>query len=263
MTPLAHRIARELTLPLKRRTVGPEMLDLMSDLHCFDMAAVWPLVEQLAATISEDLLSFGGSQGQFMFLPARRTWIEYGKIVEGRPARFGLHLEETKSRRHCVVEFAAGAGDRVSFGAGEATQILPLVTSEGLGLTREMGAKAKEGGVSIAAEIMAALAIINTPRIVGRRQHMPHRGLERKLLAARGVQGRFPLNAWTEILLDVSPPHDASSERPAEAHLTGERALHFCRAHLRVRLGRLELVRSHWRGDASLGIKRSRYKVQA
>jgi hypothetical protein len=39
------------------------------------------------------------------------------------------------------------------------------------------------------------------------------------------------------------------------------RALHFVRAHLRLRLGRVELVRPHWRGDAQLGIKRPAYLV--
>jgi hypothetical protein len=39
------------------------------------------------------------------------------------------------------------------------------------------------------------------------------------------------------------------------------RALHFVRAHLRLRLGKIELVRPHWRGDAQLGIKRPAYLV--
>ncbi|GLK86659.1 hypothetical protein GCM10017653_47290 [Ancylobacter defluvii] len=110
--------------------------------------------------------------------------------------------------------------------------------------------------------LTAFLAFINTPRIIGRRQHMPHRSLERKLVAQRAVVGKFPLHAWTEIKLHVTPPEDLSDELSHEAHLTGERALHFCRAHLRIRLGKLEVVRGHWRGDAALGIRRSRYVLQ-
>lgn len=108
--------------------------------------------------------------------------------------------------------------------------------------------------------LLCLLAMINTPRIVGRRQHMPHRGLEKDLLRARPVVGKFPLHAWTEIKLEVSPPRIENSD-VHEAHLTGARALHFCRAHLRIRNGYLEIVRAHWRGDASLGIKQSRYSV--
>ena len=65
----------------------------------------------------------------------------------------------------------------------------------------------------------------------------------------------------TEIKLEITEPVDASHDPSMEAHYTGDRALHFCRAHLRIRLGKLEIVRSHWRGDASLGIKQSRYRL--
>ncbi|QPF81665.1 hypothetical protein IC762_17725 [Bradyrhizobium genosp. L] len=106
--------------------------------------------------------------------------------------------------------------------------------------------------------LVPLLAMINTPRIIGRCQHMPHAGLARDLRKRFGA-GRFPLRAWTEIQLKVTPPEQGEGE--AEAHLTGARALHFCRAHLRVRLGRLELVSSHWRGDPALGIKQSKYRL--
>jgi hypothetical protein len=75
--------------------------------------------------------------------------------------------------------------------------------------------------------------------------------------------GTFPLRAWTEIVLEVTPPSEAGALDPGEAHLTGRRALHFCRQHLRIRGGRLELVKAHWRGDAAIGIKQSRYRVAA
>lgn len=109
----------------------------------------------------------------------------------------------------------------------------------------------------------AALSVINTPRVIGRRQHMPHAGLQRKLAQARGMVGKFPLHAWTEIKLEVSPPRldRSATGDPHEARLTGAKALHFCRCHLRVRLGQLELVSAHWRGDPALGMKQSRYKL--
>jgi hypothetical protein len=73
--------------------------------------------------------------------------------------------------------------------------------------------------------------------------------------------GTFPLRAWTEIKLEVCPPKWAGDLPENETHFTGTRALHFCRAHARIRLGRLEFVRAHWRGDPALGIKRSRYRL--
>jgi hypothetical protein len=106
---------------------------------------------------------------------------------------------------------------------------------------------------------MAAVALINTPRVIGRQQHMPHAGLQRALARSKGMVGKFPLRAWTEIKLEVRPPVHAEGFH--EARLSGTRALHFCRAHLRVRRGQIEYVTHHWRGDASIGIKRSRYAM--
>jgi hypothetical protein len=110
--------------------------------------------------------------------------------------------------------------------------------------------------------LYAVLALINSPRVIGQRQHMPHERIEREKLKALGLVGKFPLRAWTEILLSVAPPDDRTGEPSNEAHLTGEKCLHFCRTHLRVRLGQLEYVEGHYRGNPALGFKRSRYKLE-
>jgi hypothetical protein len=110
--------------------------------------------------------------------------------------------------------------------------------------------------------LLIFLALINTPRIIGRRQHMPHKSLEAKLSRLGFAAGKYPLHAWNEIRLEVGIPRDLSDEASTEAHLTGRKALHFCRSHIRIRLGRIEIVRAHWRGDAAVGIKRSRYKLE-
>jgi hypothetical protein len=60
--------------------------------------------------------------------------------------------------------------------------------------------------------------------------------------------------------LEVHPPK-LDDRAPREERLTGERALHFVRAHLGIRWGQLVLIKHCWRGDGSLGIKRSRYSV--
>jgi hypothetical protein len=107
---------------------------------------------------------------------------------------------------------------------------------------------------------VSLLALINSPRIIGRQQHMPSRVLEQKLTRGFGV-GKFPLHAWTEIKLEVAKPIEIDDGEPHEAHLTGRRALHFVRKHLRLWNGELIYVTSHWRGDPALGIKQSRYRV--
>jgi hypothetical protein len=108
----------------------------------------------------------------------------------------------------------------------------------------------------------ALLAFINTPRIIGQRVHQPHQRIEREKLAKLKLTGKFPLRAWTEIVLKVGLPDDRSDDPTRETHLTGERCLHFCRTYLRMRYGAIEYVEGHWRGDPALGMKRSRYRLQ-
>ena len=259
MTPLAHRIVKELTLPMKRRTFDDHigLLDIMDDVHCFECSDVLEAAKELAA----DLHKRPNQIGRLAFLPAPKTWIEWRE----EDGRIGILLRELKSHKgEPVCAHLYYALDNLSW---EHTGMLELV---GL-LNHKPNAVvplSMGGRLSGSLEekittylLYALLAMINTPRLIGRRQHMPHRGLERDLTRAMKPIGKYPLHAWTEIKLEVGVPRDASGEPSVEAHYTGQRALHFCRAHLRVRLGRLEIVRAHWRGDASLGIKQSRYRL--
>jgi hypothetical protein len=108
----------------------------------------------------------------------------------------------------------------------------------------------------------AFLALINSPRIIGQRLHYPHERIEREKLKKLKLVGKFPLRAWTEIILKVAMPEDQSGEPSKESHLTGERCLHFCRTYLRVRYGMIEYIEGHWRGNPALGMAQSRYKVK-
>lgn len=240
-------------MPIKRRTFEDRagLLQRMHDVHCFEVSEVMGLARELKKHLPRH-----GVDERSTFLPAPKTWLEW---VTNGSTRYGVLLEE-KADGKVTVTGAGSHGDGASWRTG---QVLDL------NYRPKMGARSIAAIESLAElkesdeELLALIAIINTPRVIGRRQHMPHRGLERRLTQALGVQGKFPLNAWTEIKLQVAPPKDMSGEGTTEAHLTGQRALHFCRSHLRIRLGRLEVVRSHWRGDASLGIRQSRYKLAA
>lgn len=262
MTPLAQSIARELALPIKQRSADVGGIrDRMDDIHCFDVSDV----EELAEGMADDMLKTG-IDADLMFLPAPKTWIEFVKVIEGRRFRIGYLLEARDG--FCGAREAVSENGRWHSGANFVFELSGLPRLGGEAYREAVLNEIDPGfeyaeGKRRARFFRALLAIINTPRIIGRRQHMPHRGLERRLTQAMGLQGKFPLNAWTEILLQVTPPKDASNDPSVEAHLTGKRALHFCRAHLRIKMGRLELVKAHWRGDGSLGIKQSRYKVAA
>ena len=105
---------------------------------------------------------------------------------------------------------------------------------------------------------LAALAIINTPRVIGRHEHPPHAGLQRDINRLTGTASKPGMSGWTEIRLHVTPPTETGEHT---APLTGQRARHYCRSFLRIRLGKLELVRPHWRGNADMGIRWGRYTV--
>lgn len=247
MTPLAHKITKELTLLKSERTFLDQcsLLTKLDDIHCFDVTQVLPLVDEFA---NEHF--FNNFDEKIAFLPADKTWIEFEK----NGMRTGALLVKTGDGAD-VFTAAVDKLDGAFMSFDEPLFIrMPSFTVVG----RDMGYSS-----SIATTIYGALVLINTPHLIGRRQHMPHRGLERRLTNMKGLVGKFPLHAWTELKLSVSAMMKQSDGTEHEAHLTGERCLHFCRAHLRVRNGRLEQVRPHWRGNPALGIKRTRYLVTA
>lgn len=233
MTPLAHAIAKQIVLPLKKRK--PVVLygsrdpinhsDVVYDIHCFETTEVLDLACDLVD--SGKLLDVISDR---FFLPAPRTWIE--------------HRREDKRRAGWLLTEAKGQ------------PLLRLIAERDSDFIVDEGALGEHHMQGL---VLAMLAIINTPKIVGRQQFWPHRGLERDLI--RNSHGKYPLHAWHVLKLRVSKPPEIDDGEPHEAHLTGRRALHFCRSHLRVRLGQIEFVTSHWRGDAALGIKQTRYDV--
>lgn len=268
MTPLAMEIVKQILLKPSHRTFVDQcgLLDRMDDIHCFDVTEIGPLVDDLRGrffSMSDEYLQ----NNEMFFLPAPKTWIEWS-VGNGRR---GLLLEQDAGSSFCRCYWAAkhfesgrASSDakigKLFLGGSSVSRSQILASPPKFIKDGDGGDGERAGWIN---GIYSSLVIINSPRIVGRRQHMPHRGLERRMLQERKNVGKFPLHAYTEILLRVTPPKDASNEESHEAHLTGQRALHFCRAHLRVRMGKLEVVKAHWRGDPSLGIKRSRYKVAA
>lgn len=274
MTPLAQAIVKEVLLPPRKRTFQDEcgLLQRMDDIHCFEVSEVSGLAEDLHARMVEDLRlgddglapiddqpQFAGMTSETSFLPAPKTWIEW-RTPSGFRRGF-LLIEEGPWAR----VYQADGGRPI--GASHAAAVrMGLGARQGdpgaLEVPSAFGREEAVDWSKKAIRLNVLLALINTPRVIGRHQHMPHAALERRLLAQRGAIGAFPLHAWNEIKLEVNrPPDDVSIDPFTEAHLTGQKALHFCRAHLRVRLGRVEIVRAHWRGDASLGVKQSRYAV--
>ena len=274
MTPLFQRIARELTRLKKDRTFEDHcgLLGMLDDVHCFEVTEVHPLAVDLAEQYrdeiykSEDPFQFRLMNVQ-TFLPAPKTWIEWTETHGGIAARIGYLFVRNAVERHATV-FGAYAYGPVFCSTDVAGALLlapstvNMLDPEWTAMpTLSWAALGNANGDHARWQTLIAyalLAIINTPRIIGRKQHMPHRGLERALIRSLGA-GRFPLHAWTEVVLSMKFREDGDGDH--ETHLTGQRCLHFCRAHLRVRQGQLQFVRAHWRGDPALGMKRTRYRL--
>lgn len=239
MTPLAMRVTRSWM-------ADEPSLDwrVLADLHCFDLTEVIDLVEDLKGKMLDDM-SMGRFDPVLAFLPAPRTWIEC-RMATGR---FGWMLVSGDIVLSAKADlFVFGEID----GCVTNSNAQPLLLHTDKPIIHDNSATN-----NVVFGLYAMLAIINSPHLLERRVHHPHKGLQRDLNRRFG-RGNFPLNAWTEIRLAVDPKVTAIY---GEEGVSNRKALHFCRAHLRIKRGRLEHVTAHWRGDPSRGVKRSRYSL--
>jgi hypothetical protein len=278
---------------------GALLYKFLSEAKFFEMTSVWPIVADLNHKMYEAYRDIDRVDQRRAYLPAPITWIE----IEGpRLTKISLdknskddaiwlsdkELESAERFRaaHVFVgqnnlstEMAERymihynyTGNEISSLNVTALSPLPLVGS-GEKPKRYYDRNYDDQEIYhhfenplpslIDFEHYAMLAIINTPNIIGQRNQFPHGRAEREALKKIKLVGKFPLRAWTEVLLLVTTnPEDRSQSAPKERHLTGDRCRHYCRTYLRVRNGLLEYVEGHWRGNIALGLKRSRYRVE-
>ena len=272
MTPIAYRLVRqrmEATEAVNNETDLGQFPTDLTEMRCFDCVAVSDLADDLCDSMS------GHSRvpDKVAFLPAPITWIEYALDSQKRAAIW--LIDQGDGWAECgFASLAKGDGkvytlpnghiqlsdnvDKIAISARAAVDAFqrhprgaPRVVPSDLNTRQHMFL------------VYAFLAIINTPRIVGRRIHHAHKGLEREMNRNVPAKDRKKLPEWTEIVLEVDKPaRDGDASERGEV-LTGKRALHFCRSFIRIRLGKLELVRSHWRGDEELGVRQASYRVKS
>jgi len=232
---------------------------LLEDFHCFDVTNVDSIIRELTLSFEgdDDYQTEGEKQtaalGKLIFLPAPRTWIECdtkGRKYNGGNATY-------------LVDRGDGWANEYAIEAPHPEDTTHKWTTYQMGRIDLQNGRLHTWGegeghlLQGVCWLFSALALINSPRVISHVQHQPHKGLQRDLNKLRG--GKFPMHAWTEIVLRVRNPEEPESHR--DGYLTGARALHFVRKHIRIRLGRLEYVSAHWRGDPSIGIRQSRYRV--
>lgn len=326
MTPLAMKVANELTLPKAQRMFDDRahVLDLFDqEMHCFEVSALSKSVN----AVLDDPLAADDPDAAWsawrdietmlprMFLPSPVTWLEQSfngerlacvlrevggyfslmTVHDSRRGGFSLKMCDFRARSiledgdridllPICVEEALGRQEGKDFSPAEFLDLKSLdpakVTREQVqGLQNAKGAmEARIEELNRETEIVEAglettqmcnrflgmciltLDLINTPGLIGLRQHDPHRGLARKLASLRG--GSYPLHSWSEVVLK----HETRRAEPGE-QMTGatyHKCLHFVRSHLRhYQDGRVITIPAHWRGDPALGIKRTRYRLAA
>jgi hypothetical protein len=251
MTPLAQMIVNKQIETGK--IIYPDLTS--ADCRCFDVTEVVDLAIQLGGS------SWNSSEDDRLFMPSPIVWMEW-KTPNGRKAFLVNEMEPQRTWKIDLVfqtpEAIGGCDPIFSMrhpDTGRWHVALPKYQADAYTpkeIEDECWPRCRTSA--------AFLALINTPSVIGRREHPPHAGLQRKIAHSKGMAGKFPLKPWTEIVLEVNAPREDS--QPGTTRMTGAKALHFCRAHLRVKRGKVEFVRSHWRGDPSVGITRASYTVK-
>ena len=322
MTPLAMKVARQLTIPRNQRTLDDAagVLDLIGqDMHCFEVSALSKSVN----AVLDDPLEAGDMDGAWdvwdeiatmlphTFLPSPVTWLEqvfvnhrmacvlrehgngFSLITVHDGENGGCSIDMCKFRARSPLEI----GDRIDvfdLAEFEDDDAAPDIDTDALikGLNPRTVTPEQISAINAAKDILESrvntltrkiergkrmldftgaahrfigmcvltLDLINTPGLIGLRQHDPHRGLARRLYASR--VGSYPLQGWSEVVLK----HQTKIADEAERHTgtTYHKCLHFVRSHKRhYRDGKVTVIPAHWRGDPALGIKRTRYRLAA
>ena len=205
-----------------------------------------------------------------LFAPAEITWLEWrgGEAGFARSTRHGLFLEgaQTNSGSSIFTGHGHYACDVPGFPVNPI--VVPIVWDlpEGNLLSFRM-ADTKMWAIidkfvpeirnmhmaHLGAWMATAFALINTPRIANIRFED-----RAKLNRAREKSRKPPVLSWSEVSIKLDAGTPGHGDQRTQ---TGERALHHVRSFFRLKAGKVEIVRPHWRGNPEIGVKRHRYIV--
>jgi hypothetical protein len=253
MTPLAQRLMRRSLLPVNDRFAFDDpnnLLDHLEDFHCFEISQIAPMWEPLAKMLKP-------GQALQLVLPAPFTWLEYvEKQDDGNDMRVAIAVVEHPANEDFAAVFITFHGASTISHVGS----ISLVRACQGAVEAWRGDAQTEFFTTALFVTQLALVCINSPKVICRNAHAAHRGLCRDIAHTRACTGKATLHDWHEIILKINTGEGTANGRAGYA--TGKRALHFCRSHLRIQCGKLVHVRSHWRGDASIGVRHATYSVR-
>lgn len=222
--------------------------------QCFEVSEVWEMADALMRHRSYKHL-----EDPNLFLPAPVTWIEWTRTSD-EERRLAVLVAEMAPKTWKIQVFADKANGNIATG----TAITWIIEGNNVFFPIEhpndLTPASQDFYIETTRMVSAYLCVINTPLVVRQEKHEPRAELRRKLLRAGVIDGKTRFQPWVTIKLDVQTPSEIEG---GGSRMTGTKAFHFCRAHLRLRLGKVEWVRSHWRGDANKGVVNHDYRVRA
>jgi hypothetical protein len=298
MTPLAQHIVREFLRDRKTNKFKvadynlPELL--LDDCHCYDVTEVVELGKEmmlakkdkeklkqeklkrekrLIEPTEESIKKTKSITELTYFSPSSKTWIEFNTIRHDRKdLRVGFFItNETWNKTKLTNdEFIC-----VTYNLEVPIPILFMSKYRDINTWALYDSNNKEWIFKIEDEtnrffmnfcvshIAASFLMINSPKVIARDIQPFHAGLRKDLSKYVPSQGRSKhLNEWHVIKLEVfkdgKEKHYSDDENKT---LRGKMAYHYVRNFTRIRLGKLELVREHFRGDATIGTSKSYYNV--
>lgn len=223
-----------------------------------------PLTIETASNLGRDLVAIERSAGH-LFLPAETTWIDMtayppaGGIDTARQGvlMIGRDKSVVKGEALYIAYMRRAPGHEADWGGGGFLQvgftfdltkgtIARAAYDQQNALFREAGGNLR----TIASTLWSAIALMNTRRISDIRDADLS-----KINRARHKAGRPPILQYKVVSIML----DRETVSPSRAAATGEMPLHHVRTFLRIKRGKVELVRPHWRGNPRFGVIVHRY----
>ncbi len=220
-----------------------------------------PLVVETAAQLADP--ETVERTREHLFMPAVNLWLEWDGATRGLPGN-----------AHAIHFVGLGGSDirqakgtcyfRHPLGGPQRWMIVPLwldlagngpvlrIDEEQFKPIRDLHKDAPAiDERELGAFIGAALAIINTPRL----------SMQKPVSHGRSARSDNRPALLEHSIVTMTIDREELGLSVARTR-TGEKPLHHVRAHIRLKRGRVELVRPHWRGDPQRGITVPRYVVR-
>lgn len=297
MTPVAHRLLKDLTEDCLAVKGYPKLkaplLATLQHAQYFEVTGILPLARSLVDALAlRPFREIKEALSGALSLPAPITWVECRQQLRGTlESVFILEQEQLMDRTDVYTptfrigffsdtgEFLFSDSEQLAIADGDISSFVEFYRFDelrGIYLNAHPEAAAFQGNelndrLGITFErfrrayyahskvlMLAVLAVMNDQDIAHVERKPSHKGLMRQVRKVCGSDAGFN-EGWRQYTLHVS--ERVSGDGGGGGAITGTKALHFCRQFVRLRRGKIEFVRGHWRGDAAKGVVNKVYRV--